>query len=715
MRSLKFQHYIFLLVLAIGSTLLFSACDKDDDDGIDPNAIELLSFGPSPALRGGELTFIGRNLDKVSAVILPVNVNVSTFNSQTATQLTLTIPEATVDGLVTLITPDGEITSKSRLTISEPITISSISPAEARPGETVTISGTYLNLIEEVIFNNKKTVVSADFISQSQDKIEVNVPLDAQTGPVIVSNGEAQPIEVSSETDLVVTLPVITAISPNPVKAGATLTVTGTDLDLVKEAIFGGNNRVSEFTTQSGAEIQLVVPATAQDGELKMVVASLQEVVSANPLEMTVPTIGEVTPNPAKPGTDITVKGTDMDLVTSIVFGGDVEGTIVSQELETLVATVPLTAFADVITIHTAANKSVQSAGNLDLIVPTITNVGPEQIKSNAVLTITGANLDLVTEVSFAGGTSATPDILSDSELTVTIPPGTQDGSVVLTTTNGTQITSEQALTILASNVPIITGYPAIAKPGEMITITGEKLNLLTDVIFPENVIATQFGTKTETFLEVIVPEAVKRGVGVITFVTFEGESTTSPPINFQGVDQVQDETLVFFDFNGSGAKDSWWGNVQIVNDGMSLDGSSYGLISGDYNGWTDLFWRNGNNNFPGSQIGSNVDDFVIKFDINILDPITGGNIKMRLHTADNDFWWALGPAAPGSDGSTVEATNGWVTMTVEISDFKDNFGWGDNSPTDLTDVPNEFGMAFDNGASYVNFLIDNIRFERKQ
>jgi hypothetical protein len=714
MRSLKFHHYTLLLILALGSALLFSACQKDDDDTIDPNAIELLSFGPSPALRGGELTFIGRNLDKVSAVILPVDVNVSTFTTKTAERITLTIPEETVDGLVTLVTPDGEITSKSRLTISEPITISSFSPLEARPGETVTINGTYLNLIREVIFSSKKSVLSADFVSQSQDKIEVNIPLDAQTGPVIISNGEAQPIEVSSATDLVVTLPVITAISPSPVKAGTMLTVTGSDLDLVQEAVFGGNNRVSEFASQSSDEIQLMVPATAQDGELKIIVASLQEVSSADPVVLTVPTITKVDPNPAKPGTDITLTGTDLDLVTSIVFGGGVQGTIVSQELGTLVATVPLTAVADLITVNTAADKSVQSGGNLDLIMPTISTVGPEQIKSNAVLTITGDNLDLVTKVDFAGGTSATPDIISDTEISVIIPPGTQNGSIVLTTTNGSQITSEQALTILASNVPIITGFPAIAKPGEMMTITGEKLNLLTDVIFPENIIATQFGTKTEGLLEVVVPEDVKRGIGVITFVTYEGESTTSPPINFQGVETVQDETLVFFDFNGTGAKDSWWGNVQIVNGDQSLDGSSYGKVNGNYNGWTDLFWRNGNNNFPGDQIGTNVDDFVLKFDINLLDPITGGNLKLRLQTADNDFWWALGPAAPGSDGSSVEATNGWVTMTVEISAFRDNYGWGENSPTDLTNVPNSFGMAFDNGASYVNFLIDNVRFERK-
>ena len=110
----------------------------------------------------------------------------------------------------------------------------------------------------------------------------------------------------------------------------------------------------------------------------------------------------------------------------------------------------------------------------------------------------------------------------------------------------------------------------------------------------------------------------------------------------------------------------------------------------------------------------TNVDDFVLKFDINIMEPITGGNLKFRLHPANDDYWWAVGPAAPGSDGSVLEATDGWITMTVEISAFKNEWGWGPDSPTDLTEVANEFGMAFDNGDSHVHVLIDNVRFERK-
>jgi hypothetical protein len=716
MKSLDLKYKFFLLALLFVTSSMIMSCGDDEggEEEIDTTKIELLSFGPSPVLRGGELLFIGRNLDQVTSVVLPDNISITSFNSKTATRFSIIVPEATIDGFVTLKTPQGDIQTKTLLTISEPITIASVSPAEVRPGGTIKITGTYLNLIKEVVFSNKKSVLSTDFVSQSQTSIEVVVPLDAQSGKVVISNGEADPILVASESDLIVTLPAVSAMAPSPVKAGSLLTISGTDLDLVKEITFGGGHKVIEFLSQTAEQIEVTVPTQTQDGTITLSVASLLEVKSTDALTMVVPAIAEIAPDPVKPGTEVTLTGSDLDLVTSITFGGEKGGTINAQNETTLVAVIPLDALVGVVSVRTAANKSVSSANELGLVVPEINSVSPLELKTNTDLTISGTNLDLVTEVSFSGDTKATPHTIATDQLIVTIPPGTQNGTLVLKTTNGTLITSSESLSILASNVPSITEYPAMARPGDMITLIGDKLDLFTDVIFPDNILATQFGVKTQGMMEVVVPLNVKLGLGVITFITSDGESTTSPPINFQGVDPVQDLNLVFFDFNGTGAKDLWWGNAQIVNDENSLDGSSYAKINGTYSGWTDLFWRNSNNNFPGAAIGTNVSDYVLKLDINIQQPITGGNLKLRLNTSMGDFWWAYGPAKPYGDGATVDATNGWVTLTVEINEFRDNYAWGDNRPTDLSDVPNEFGMAFDNGDSVVDVWIDNVRFERK-
>lgn len=701
----KFFQYI-LFAFVVGAGIIIASCSKDEDTvSTDP---VVLSYGPSPALRGGELRFIGKNMDKVTMITLPNNIEVKNFTSKTSEMVTIIVPQETVEGEVTVTTTIGTQKMKTRLTISEPITFVSLSPLTARPGEKITITGDYLNLIEEVIFPNKKA--QAEFISQSREQIELLVPLDAQTGKVVISNGMPDPILIESDSTLSVVTAKATKLSPIPVKAGATLTIEGTDFDLVKAVIFGGNQKVGTFISQSVTKIEVQVPADAQDGSIALEMASLVTTQSTDILEMVVPTISSVSPNPAKNGKSISIKGINLDLVTNVVFATDKAGSITSQSATEIAVDVPLDAVNGVVNLRTKANKTVSSS-ELTFVKPTITGINPASTQSNKPIVISGTNLDLVVQVKLGGGKSVTVANTNETELTITVPSGTTTDKITLVTTNGSEVVSANDLTIIASNVPEVTGYPTKAKPGELITLTGTKMNLVTDLIFPGNVVATGFGVKTIDKIEVVVPLNVQKGYGKIKFMTIDNEVSETELINFVGVDDVQDPDLVFFDFNGTGNKDAWWGNVKIVNDNNNVDGSSYGLVEGNYNGWTDLFWRNGSNNFPGATIGSNVNDYVVKFDINLINPIDGGNLKFRLNGDEGDYWWTWGPAGPGA---SVATTAGWETITVPISAFKDNNGWGANSPTSMAAITKEFGMAFADGAANVKFYIDNVRFERK-
>ncbi len=701
----KFFQYI-LFAFVVGAGIIIASCSKDEDTvSTDP---VVLSYGPSPALRGGELRFIGKNMDKVTMITLPNNIEVKNFTSKTSEMVTIIVPQETVEGEVTVTTTIGTQKMKTRLTISEPITFVSLSPLTARPGEKITITGDYLNLIEEVIFPNKKA--QAEFISQSKEQIELLVPLDAQTGKVVISNGMPEPILIESDSTFNVVTAKATKLSPITVKAGTTLTIEGTDLDLVKAVIFGGEHRVESFISQTATKLEVQVPADAQDGSIALEMASLVTTQSTDVLEMVVPTISSVSPNPAKNGKSISIKGINLDLVTNVVFATDKAGTIASQSATEMTVDVPLDAVDGVVNLNTKANKTVSSS-ELTFVRPTITGINPTSTQSNKPIVISGTHLDLVVQVKLGGGKSVTVANTNETELTITVPSGTTTDKITLVTTNGSEVVSANDLTIIASNVPEVTGYPTKAKPGELITLTGTKMNLVTDLIFPGNVVATGFGVKTIDKIEVVVPLNVQKGYGRIKFMTIDNEVSETELINFVGVDDVQDPDLVFFDFNGSGNKDAWWGSVQIVNDNNNVDGTSYGLVEGNFNGWTDLFWRNAANNFPGATIGSNVNDYVVKFDINLVNPIDGGNLKFRLNGDEGDFWWTWGPAGPGA---TVATTAGWETITVPISAFKDNNGWGTNSPTTMAVISKEFGMAFADGTANVKLYIDNVRFERK-
>ncbi|MBK6932285.1 MAG: IPT/TIG domain-containing protein [Saprospirales bacterium] len=694
----KLTWLLCLLLVAIA----FNGCKKDDGPSDD---IALNSFGPSPVLRGGDLRFIGENLDKVTAIILADNVEVNTFKSKSADLIVITVPDATVNGKVTLRTPQGDITTKTPLTISEPITLTAFNPAKARPGEKIALEGTYLNLIEEVIFANKKSVARSAFVSQSKTKIEVNVPDDAQTGLIVLSNGLADPILVESASALEVTLPVVTQLSPTPVKAGSTLTIEGADLDLTKSVAFNGGAKVTAFTSQTAAKIELTVPANAKDGNLRLAVASLVEVTTTQAVEMKVPSISGIAPNPAKNGGDITVTGDDLDLVTGATFGGGKTGVLQGGTATQISIMVPDDASSGALTLHTASGKSVTSGAVLDMVKPVVSGMAPLDIQFTKELTITGNHLDLVANVKFSGGTEATPTSASLNEVKVNIPVGTASGVITLVAKNGDEVPSAQSLNILPSTSATITAMPIQAKPGELINIEGVNLDEVTEVVFPGNVAATMYGLKSAALIQVVVPINAKKGVGTLTLITVNNEQIISPPINIQGVDPVADPALVFFNFDNLGL---WWGDTGgPENDpALTLDGSNYYRANKDCNGWTGFFWRNGANNFPGAIIGTNVANYNLKFDVNVLEPITGGEFAWRLKGSSGDFWYRWKPW----ESSGSYKTDGWITVSVPLTAFSD----GANSIADLNTITEDFGVAFNAGASKVNVCIDNVRFELK-
>ncbi|MEZ4953212.1 MAG: hypothetical protein R2825_06525 [Saprospiraceae bacterium] len=103
------------------------------------------------------------------------------------------------------------------------------------------------------------------------------------------------------------------------------------------------------------------------------------------------------------------------------------------------------------------------------------------------------------------------------------VPIGAVTGPITVITTNGSQVVSSIELNILLATNAIITNMPTMAAPGEMISIVGENLNDLNEVIFGD-VPATMFGQKTATLIEVFVPMNVAFGIGNIKFITFNGE-----------------------------------------------------------------------------------------------------------------------------------------------------------------------------------------------
>lgn len=713
----KYSRIVFyaLFVLTIGAGMLFTSCDKDDDKKSDE--VELLSFGPMPIARGGELRFIGNNLDRVTAIVLPDNIVIeaSQFTKRSATLLALTVPQNAVEGLVVLKTPKGDITTKTRIGYSEPISIETFLPGVIKPGNVLTITGDYLNLVGEVIFTDRISVDSTNFISQSREEIKLLVPFEAQTGIIAVSDGKEDPIIIYSENELIVTVPMVLSVSPNPVKAGTNLTITGENFDLATYVIMdalGDEKPIAKanFVSQSATEIVVKVPDDNKDGKVAVIAASFQGTITTAVLNMVVPTEVAVAPTTIKNGQSITISGKDVDLVSAVIFGGGAEGVITSSSATQLVVNTPDNAVTGDVRLHTRAGKEI-AAGNVTFVSPVITSFTPLELKPNNNLTITGQNMDLVEEVIFTGEMKGSIVSATETQMVVTVPVGAKTGTFTLVARNGVQVVSGSQVTIL-SNLPDVTGFlQARAEPGKILTIQGTNLLLIKELVFPGNVYATAYGLKTDTQVEVYVPTSVPVGNGTIRLITYEGEEGVLPTIFFGSVDPIYNVNLVFFDFNGTG-KDSWWGNAMgsniETNPATSADGTPYWRINGmSGTGWWDgLFFRNGNNNY--SAAGVNVATWAVRFDLNTFEAFPAdGNLKVRLGGGGDTHFYDFNL----NNSMGFSNTNGWITVTLPLSGFKH-----ESTGAPIPDAAlggSEFGMIWSSGVSVkVNLGIDNVRFE---
>lgn len=688
----KFLYASFVACILIGG-LLFTSCDKDEED---LTTVKLSAFGPSPALRGGELKFIGANLDKVSAVVLPENIEITTFVSKTANELVIAIPQNTAPGLVTLKTPQGDITTKTPLTFTEPISIESVAPAAVKAGDVFTINGDYLNLIAQVIFSDGIAIDSADFISQSRYKIEVTVPIEAQTGKVIISNGAEIPVLVYTANEVQVTLPAVTSVAPNPVKPGTELQINGTNFQLVKSLVFADGITVDNFTVNTAkTQITANVPANTKEGSIKLVAFSGVEVEVTTPLSLISPAITSITPNPVKNGATLTVAGTNLDLVIGATFGGDVTGVILSQSATKLEITVPLTATEGKVVLNTNSGKTAESAV-LTFVRPTISSIAPLALVAGNDITITGTNLDLVSKVKFGGGLSVDVTNATATSLKVTVPMAATSGKITLITTNGTEIESTDALAVEAANKPVITGVsPSTLKPGQKLTFSGSKLHLV-EAIYFGTIKAVLYGIRTESSIEVYVPETAAPGKQKAKFVAFDGAEVMSPEFSVTGTDPILSSTIMITNFDGGGNSQSTWGSsFTFGTPAVDLNGTAAMIgKSGVTTSW-DWLWAANWGAIPSLP---NPEKYVIKMDICITKPVSG--ITMGMCLKGWDISVNLGDIFSTS-------TNGqWATLTFDVL----------NSSM-VIDGTKDWGLYISGASATYDFsgiMIDNLRFDLK-
>ncbi len=323
MKNRNIIKLLSVFVLAISSMLL-TQCDDDNESN--NGEVVLLSFGPTGAKHGDEITFVGQNLDKVTAIGFAPAVEVprSSFSAASNREIKLVVPQEVEAGKVVLRTPDGDIESKTAFSLEVPVTITGITE-EVKPGTNVTITGDKLNWIETITFPGDFLIEKSAFVSQTINELVVTAPLETKSGFLTFTSGGTEPLKFDSQNPLNVKLPVVTALQPASIRHTKDLTLVGTDLDLVTKIKFPGDSTVmsANFKSQTETSIIVRVPAKTINGKLTLTAPSGVETKTDPSIEIILPNVTALSPSNTldhNPGVTLTLIGTDLDLIWKLAF-----------------------------------------------------------------------------------------------------------------------------------------------------------------------------------------------------------------------------------------------------------------------------------------------------------------------------------------------------------------------------------------------------------
>ena len=543
--------YSILLALCSFVGLVSCAPEELSTDQFSDDTVVLGAFAPNPVVRGAELRIMGSNLDKIVEVQIPGAEPITEIElvaSGRVSEIRVVTPKAgaedeSVTGPVVLIDADGNTyKSKTELSFTEGIVLDSFTPAEAMPGDVVTVKGDYLYNVQQIVLGGGVYVTGEQITQKSRRELKFIVPSNAITGPVTIGDVDENnnpdgliPNNVPSEDQLVIGDPTVKAADRGMLKAGAEITVQGSYLDMIEKVAF----RVTTPAAEEGAEptvadtdvdfvlakdnksVKVVLPATVADGEIVLTSFAGKE-FKAGAYTTVIPTAVAIAAETRyKAGLKAVVTGKDLDLVTSADLSGEKLDIVYADNKLTFA--IPAKAVDGVVTLALANGNTVATEA-IELVKPVITAVSPlELYAGDENIVVTGEDLDLVVSATL-GGRDAEFEY-ADGAITVKTSLTSVSGKVVFTIANGVAVESADEVTVKYHSKVIITSMPAMQHIGQEVVLQGSNFGLVEN-IFIGDVKVTQYSLRTDTEVRFLMPWN-KVGMYSISFLLFDGETET--------------------------------------------------------------------------------------------------------------------------------------------------------------------------------------------
>ena len=343
---------------------------------------------------GDILTIEGDYLNNITSVIFAngATMDAESFKSQTRYQIQLVIPAEAGEGRFQISDGNNYMYSEGALSINAPEidANNAIGKSLIKAGETEVLRGTSLDQIASIELNGA-TVEAADFKSQTASEITFIISSKVADGEITAVTKSGIRIPFGEITTVV---PSQLVATPSPIKNGEEITISGKDMDLITGIAFP-NAKESKLNKVETTKVTSTVPEDAQEGDITLSLDNGKTVTVAYTLVK--PTVTSCTPAAITAGEKTIIKGTDLDLVASVTFPGDVEQTVTDFKgtANAIGVTVPTACAGSGFKLTLKNGTTVNIDGQLNIKAatdPAIASIAPGEAIAGSTITITGKN-----------------------------------------------------------------------------------------------------------------------------------------------------------------------------------------------------------------------------------------------------------------------------------------------------------------------------------
>ena len=509
----------FSALLAICSLFSLTGCTEElSTDQFDDDAVVFSAFAPNPLVRGAELRIMGSNLDKIAQVQIPGAdpiTEIEVVSTGRISEIRVVTPadgaeDASITGPVVIIDKSGNTyKSKTDIEFTEGIVLESFSPANAMPGDEITVKGDYLYNVQQVVLKNGVYVTGDQITSKSRRELKFIVPSAAVTGPVTIGDVDEHnnpdgliPNNIPSEGTLTIGDPTVKAADRGMLKAGAEITVQGTYLDMIAKAAIGGVE--VDFTlAEDHKSVKFALPATVVEGEIVLTSFAGKE-FKAGAYTTVVPTgLAIAAETRYKAGLSAVVTGKDLDLVTKADLAGTaLEYTYAEKKIA---FTIPATAVDGVVTLTLANGKTVATEA-IELVKPVVSSISPlELYAGDEPVVVTGEDLDLVVSATLGGKAEEIETAEDGSSVKVATTVSSVSGKVTLALANGIVIEPAEEVKVNYHALVIVNSMPSAEHIGAKVTLTGSNFMLVENIFIGEEKVKSYF-SRTDEEVSFVMP-----------------------------------------------------------------------------------------------------------------------------------------------------------------------------------------------------------------